>query len=55
MHMTSIKKSSIAAMLLTGIAMLGLTGCPHRHHDDHHPPPPGVGDHHDDDHHDDHH
>ncbi|AEU35156.1 hypothetical protein [Granulicella mallensis] len=42
--MTKLKP--LAAFLLAGVVMLGLTGCPH-HHRDHYPPPP---DHHDIDH-----
>jgi hypothetical protein len=46
-----IRIKPIAAFLLSGIVMLTLTGCPHRHHDDHQPPPP---EHHDGDHDHDH-
>ncbi|WP_263378990.1 hypothetical protein [Granulicella paludicola] len=53
--MTSIRKSSIATMVLTSIMTLGLAGCYHRHHhDDHYPPPPPPGEHHDDGGHPDH-
>jgi hypothetical protein len=42
----------IAALLFASIAMLALTGCPHRHDDDRHPPPPDRS--HDHDHENDH-